>query len=342
MARDQAPRTSTKRSPGVVVHVSRALGQAVGCRVPKWIGTTCRAPQAAAASAASVGPMCPGDRRGPHRRPAAGRGRSRPRRSAAGRPSPGTAIVAGEPHRHARASDQHPHSSVGAVGHRPGHVVGTHEVNGDAVGDVVPGVGLQVRRHEAVRAGPDGVLRIGENGGVPEASQRGEVGVVVVQVREQHRVDIGDVRVHREVGAAAEDSESASQHRVGDDADAGEVEDDRGVAEPGGADALATDVVLRAHAPSLDAAISRRRGWQLVTGPRNGAEPGNLRESGTVGRDCRYGSDQERPRGAAWSRPVEPKETPMASFTPSDADAALFGNRSPRRRSRAGSSPTRG
>ena len=58
--------------------------------------------------------------------------------------------------------------------------------------------------------------------------------MVVVQVAEQHGVDVVDVAVHRQVVPATQRSQTRPQQRIGEQADATEVEKHARVPEPGG------------------------------------------------------------------------------------------------------------
>ena len=63
--------------------------------------------------------------------------------------------------------------------------------------------------------------------------------MVVVEVAEQHDVDVLDVLLHGQVAAPAQGSETAAEQGVGEDAQPTHLEQHRGVSDPGGAHAVA-------------------------------------------------------------------------------------------------------
>ena len=125
-----------------------------------------------------------------------------------------------------------PLAALGRCGHRPGVVVGPDQAGLHARREGHPPVARHVGGVQALAAQPERVVGVGEDRHVAEPAQRRQVGVVVVQVREQHRVDVLDVRVVGQVVAAGQRTEAPAQQRVGEDAGAAQVEDHAGVPEP--------------------------------------------------------------------------------------------------------------
>ena len=105
---------------------------------------------------------------------------------------------------------------------------------------------------ELVLVEPGPVGGVGDDRHVADPAQRRQVGVVVVQVAEQHDVDVVDVLLHRQVAAPAQRADAAPQERVGEHPQAAQLEQHGRVPHPGGAHAAGArgaSVRLLCHDP---------------------------------------------------------------------------------------------
>ena len=172
--------------------------------------------------------------------------------------------VTGDPDDSGRTAHEVAVGGVGPVGHRPRVVDGRNEPDGDAVRtDGHPLVlGRALVPESPFLSTHTAFSTRGQDRHVAEHLQRGDLGVVVVQVREQDGVRALPRQVLRPATPAPQDAVVPPQQRVGDDPRAIDVQDDGGVAEPGEGDGhcrLSQDSRSPARSPAPPSPPGSRR-----------------------------------------------------------------------------------
>lgn len=140
------------------------------------------------------------------------------------------ARVPRDPHRHFRGAQQVPVRVIGAMRHAPAVVDGRNQPNlqSPQVQPVLEGHARHASSPQPLR-----VATTGEDRHVSQRTQRPQVGVVGVQVREQHRVATPPL-LRRGPGAATpQHPRMPSKQRVGEQSTAGDVHHHRRMPQPG-------------------------------------------------------------------------------------------------------------
>ena len=99
--------------------------------------------------------------------------------------------------------------------------------------DVVPLVAEPGAAGDALAAKPGGIEWRGEDGGVAEHAQRAQLGMVVMQMRDEDDVGMLPVTFVGRREPPPKRAVVPAQQRIGQDASAVQVEHDRGMAQPG-------------------------------------------------------------------------------------------------------------